>query len=62
MFQNIVQIRTRVTCRNGRNGRNVPRREKFENTKVLIRDRRSKDRQHNGKKIKQRSTQQYTEN
>ena len=38
--------------------KNVTRREKFENAKLLIRGRSPKDRQHNGKKNKQRSTQQ----
>jgi hypothetical protein len=42
-------------------------REEFEDTKVVIRSRQSKDRQHydqttKGQKDKQRSTQHYTEN
>jgi len=36
--------------------------EEFEDTKVVIRIRKLKDRQHNGQKDKQRSTKHYTEN
>jgi hypothetical protein len=36
--------------------------EEFEDTKVVIRIRKLKDRQHNGQKHKQRSTKHYTEN
>ena len=36
--------------------------KEFEDTKGVIKSRKSKDRQHNGQKGKQRSTKHYTEN